>query len=314
MVSVERSGPAQLSYKFPLFRPVEATQLLWEIGDETGLNFGSHGDPRRRGGATGRGYELELIVYEEQPSAAAGPPGLRGGQPPVGPFVLGPLSDDQLEHIRRVIDAHQPRPPTTWQGPHRDVITHYERSVGRLLVENADGIRLHATGFLCRDRSFILTAKHVVDPDQELRLLGVEFGDKQVRAEIVELDPKVDIGVLRLVEPINGSPLHPANWAAAQWGTECIVLGYPNIGLLEPVPTIYLNTIAAVRRSYTLGHDLVELSTLLGAGFSGAPVMSVHGQLIGMVTSFPGNPDERWSAMALPPEILAAWADRISKP
>lgn len=202
--------------------------------------------------------------------------------------VRGFLTVSEERTLGEVIERHLPR-SAGWSGRFANVVDHYASAVGRIIVASKDtGDEKFATGFLFDTRCLLLTAAHVVDPER-LELQYVEFGDRRVGAVVKTVDHKSDIATLELDAPVEASPLRirlPPTSVA--WGSECVVIGFPNIPGMEPTPpSVYELQLASVKRNYIVGERLLDLSTHLGSGFSGSPVIDGRHALLGIVIAFP---------------------------
>lgn len=224
------------------------------------------------------------------------------------------LSAAEEATIRDLIEASS-AVPLVWDGAElNNVAGRYFDSVGRVLLIDRRGDNRFASGFLYRERNLLVTAAHVVDPAY-LELASVQFGEFSTSGAVIRLDREKDIGLVRLDEPAPGRPIainRPVHTLKA--GTRAVVIGHPNMPGLEPTPSIYELKIASVKRSYLMKTDLIELSTHLGGGFSGAPLLDEGHTLVGMVVAYPdseGGDDvaigkwPRWTPLAVGSDEIA---------
>ena len=141
--------------------------------------------------------------------------------------------------------------------------------------------RLTGSGFVIED-NYVLTNAHVV-AGTDVVALDTVMGVKQ--AQVVLYDPEVDIAVLR--SP--GLGIAPLSWSEQELlpNDAAVILGHPNSGPFTATP-------ARVRtRLHISGPDIYaagrverEAYALRGdvrQGNSGGPLVSVDGQVVGMV-------------------------------
>ena len=272
-------------------------QLLWEIEDKIGLR---------------------LMAYEEGDETDGYANG--GGTDSSGPydfdvFIKRPLTTTEQDLLAEVVAAHIPR-ARLYRGNAVNVVTRYSTRVGRLLVRNANtGEDRFASGFLFDRPDLLMTAAHVIDNPWQLQ--RVEFGEVKMHAKPLRIDTRKDIAILRLERPINGSPLRVRHVLEDTQclGLECVVVGFPDIPGMEPSVSVYGVRIASVRNDYLMGQNVIERSTHLGSGASGAPVMSKRQNLVGMVVGYPERQDggdkaypwPKWTPVAVMNRKLIAW-------
>lgn len=284
-----------------------AHQLLWDIEDNVGVRVGRHSEQESVSGALNTsGNEITVVVYGPEQS------------PTTPPYVQGKvLSAEEEEQLELAIMQHTPRAPN-YQGELSDAVTRYADSVGRVLVrEKSTGDEKYASGFLYERRDCLLTAAHVIEPEK-FDLAGIEFSNSLVEAKIIKVDLLHDIALLKLHRPVSASPfrIRYPFVAPGSLGKHCVVIGYPSIPGMEHSPSFYEVSLVSKKRNYIMQQDLIELSTHLGSGCSGAPVLTIDHSLIGMIVGFPddgtGETGRRviwpkWTPVAVPSNELAAW-------
>lgn len=290
----------------------DPTQLAWDIEDQTDLRIGGSGSDGLHtieGYINTSGDTVQVVLYEEG-SIPTAPEGLS--------FRARTLNHLEEEHLREVVMNHVAR-PMIYHGGMAPVVTRYAWSVARILVKNSQtGDEKFATGFLFESRDMFLTASHVVTLPFVIQ--RIEFGNMSIGGEVVRNDVKRDIALLRLDREIQAPSLRirRAIRAPDDLGMECVVVGFPNIPGMESSPSIYELRLASIRKNYLMGQDVIELSTYLGSGCSGAPVLNARHSLIGMVVGYPdeqrgdhdagrGYPWPKWTAVAVPCNELVGW-------
>jgi len=297
-------------YRFPVSERGPFVRTLgWDLLADLDLLLIDPGSPSREtsyrrpdGVISTDGDSREIVIQLYEPSDGS----FGGGTP-------RHLSDDDRSAVQRAIDAGGPV-PDVWSGSDlHNVAGRFAASVGRVLMKSAGGDEHFGTGFLYRERDLLATAAHVVDPNA-LTLVAIEFPMVRVGGEVVDLDRKADVAIVRLGERVPARPVAidlPAS--DIKPGREALVIGYPNMPGLEIAPSLLAVRIASVRRSYLMDSDLVELSTHLGGGYSGAPVLDAGHTLVGLVVAYPEEPEgddiatgkwPRWTPLAATSETL----------
>jgi S1-C subfamily serine protease len=144
--------------------------------------------------------------------------------------------------------------------------------------------RFPATGIVWQRDGIIVTAHHVVEQDDNIRL-GLH-GGQTVPATLVGRDPTTDLAVLRAT----GLELVPPVWAesdgaALQVGHLVLALGWPGqtiqatLGIVSTVGESW-RTPASGRMDRYIQTDIV-----MYPGFSGGPLVNAAGQVVGLNTS-----------------------------
>lgn len=153
------------------------------------------------------------------------------------------------------------------------VIKAYRRAGGKRFTSNGAGVIISANGY-------ILTANHVVDGYESIRILTVD-GDAPMLARIVLTEPAYDVALLK-VEPTK--PLEAASLAAAQSiveGRQALVIGNP-LGMGQ---TVRAGTIGEVKTVSWDGHRAplrTVNATILKGNSGGGTFDLVTGELLGI--------------------------------
>ncbi len=142
--------------------------------------------------------------------------------------------------------------------------------------------RLAASGVIHSADGLIITANHVVERDDNVRV-GLPNGET-VSATVVGRDPSTDIAVLR----VNASGLTPANWdvnGAARVGHLVLALGRP-----EKTVQATLGVISAIGEGWrtAMGGQIdryVQTDVTMYPGFSGGALLSASGYFVGLNSS-----------------------------
>lgn len=140
--------------------------------------------------------------------------------------------------------------------------------------------RLAASGIVWSADGLIVTAHHIVQQDDNIQI-GLPDG-QTVAATLVGRDPTTDLAVLR-AETKNLSPLT---------STENMQVGHLVLALGRPGQTVQatLGIIGALGESWRtpvggLVDHYVQTDVVMYPGFSGGPLVSSAGQLLGLNTS-----------------------------
>ena len=130
------------------------------------------------------------------------------------------------------------------------------------------------------EHRLILTNAHVVEGGTGY---FIDLADgRQVRAELVGIDPPTDIAVLRA--PVSGAPaIAFADSDAARVGDVVFAVGYP-FGIDQ---TVSLGIISGLGRSTSADQlqDFIQTDAAINSGNSGGPLLDSSGRLVGVNTA-----------------------------
>lgn len=146
-----------------------------------------------------------------------------------------------------------------------------------------EGRRRHpASGIVWSADGLIVTANHVVTRDEDLRV-GLPNGEK-VSASVVGRDPTTDLALLR----VDASSLGTPNWI----GAGQVRVGHLVLALGRPGKSVQatLGVISALGDSWRTGgggkiDQYMQTDVVMYPGFSGGPLVSASGQIIGLNSS-----------------------------
>jgi serine protease Do len=150
------------------------------------------------------------------------------------------------------------------------------------------------TGFVISEDGLIVTNNHVVDGVDSITVI---FQDgRRTDAEVVGLDPKTDLAVIRVKSdralpsiPLGDSDaLLPGDWVVA--------IGNP-FGLGH---TVTAGIVSATGRFIGLGpyDDFIQTDAAINPGNSGGPLLNLKGEVIGINTAI--NPQANTIGFAVP--------------
>lgn len=150
-------------------------------------------------------------------------------------------------------------------------------SAGKSIVQVAARRRMPASGIVWSADGLILTAHHVVERDDRIKV-GLPDGST-VQASLVGRDPTSDLAVLRA----EASGLTPAAWAEA----ESVRVGHLVLAIGRPGHDLQatLGVISALNYQSDENKYFAQTDVVMYPGFSGGPLVSVTGQVIGLNSS-----------------------------
>ena len=142
--------------------------------------------------------------------------------------------------------------------------------------------RVSASGVVWSDDGVIVTAHHVVERDENIRV-GLPDGSS-VRAKLIGRDPSTDLAVLKAETT---GLAHPA-WV----GPESLKVGHLVLGLGRPGRTIRatMGIVGVLGESWRtpMGGRLdryLQSDVVMYPGFSGGPLVDASGQVLGINSS-----------------------------
>lgn len=142
--------------------------------------------------------------------------------------------------------------------------------------------RLAASGFVWAHEGLIITAHHVIEQDENIRI-GLPSGDA-IPATLVGRDPTTDLALLR----VQGVTLAPSDWVEAQSvrvGHLVLALGRP--GRSVQATSGIISALGESWRTPTGGRvdQYVQPDLSMYPGFSGGPLVAATGRIIGLNTT-----------------------------
>lgn len=153
----------------------------------------------------------------------------------------------------------------------------------KAVVVRVDGRRrLSATGIVWSEDGVIVTANHVLRRDNKLRV-GLADGSK-IDAELIGRDPTTDLAALR----IKSAGLETPNWGKPsdlQIGHIVLALGRPGKSVQATLGII--SALGGTWRTPAGGQveNYLQTDVIMYPGFSGGPLLSVEGSVLGLNTS-----------------------------
>jgi putative serine protease PepD len=168
-----------------------------------------------------------------------------------------------------------PAAPQTMQA----VTAAARQSVCIVLAERGNGTT-SGTGFMVAD-GYLLTSHHVVQGADRLRVLCPEH--PAIEVKMVNADADNDVALLQS-NLLNIRPLPLGASANVQVGQEITVIGYPRADLVAAeAATVTQGIVNSVRGG------ALQIQAPVGPGSSGSPVLTLQGQVIGVVRAVLGS-------------------------
>jgi S1-C subfamily serine protease len=169
-----------------------------------------------------------------------------------------------------------------------------------LVMGDACGLAVSGSGWVA-EGGLVVTAAHVVAGQNETT---IESEGKSVSAEAVAFDPRNDVAVLRVEEPL-GAPALPLGDGRS--GESVAILGYPRGGPLVATPGRVGRTATVISDdAYGHGPVLRTITSLRGRvrhGHSGGPAINARGEVEAMV--FAARIGSR-GGFGVPPRVIRA--------
>lgn len=168
-----------------------------------------------------------------------------------------------------------------------DQLADVVKTAGRGIVTVAARPRQSATGILWKaeNETVILTADHVIEREDDITI-GLP-GGRSAKAQLVGRDPGTDIAVLRLTGGDLGTDAAPlATGDEVRVGSLVFAVGRPG----SDGPRVSFGAISSLegpRRSWQGGEieQIIFADVTLYPGFSGGPLVDLHGRVVGMSSS-----------------------------
>ncbi len=181
---------------------------------------------------------------------------------------------------RSVVTVTSPAPSgTPAAGAPADFSTVYadvQSGVGLVLVSTCDGV-VSGSGFLVDERT-LATAAHVVD---DARYISVDLAGVRQPAQVIGVDPSIDVALLSLDTPVDG---HVFTFAPhdPQPGTHVAAIGFP----FDEPKSLTEGTVSGLDRDITTEsgefHGLLQTDTAINPGNSGGPFVDLNGDVVGL--------------------------------
>lgn len=164
---------------------------------------------------------------------------------------------------------------------------------GDILPQEFKGASL-GSGFIINPDGLILTNHHVVEKAEKIL---VTLSDKrQFEAELIGVDPKTDIALIRIKNPEPLPFVQLGDSDRAEVGEWAMAIGNP-FGLEQ---TVTVGIVSAKGRAIGSGpyDDYIQTDASINPGNSGGPLFNIRGEVIGINTAI--NPSGQGIGFAIP--------------
>ncbi len=145
------------------------------------------------------------------------------------------------------------------------------------------------SGFVVDDEGHIVTNNHVIEDAESVSIL---FSDgTELPAEVVGMDPRNDLAVLKVAEPpLSAAPITMGTSADLRVGQRAIAIGNP-FGLDQTLTT---GVVSALGRPLQTERDrfifnVIQTDAAINPGNSGGPLLNSRGNVIGVNTAIREN-------------------------
>ncbi|MEM7046119.1 MAG: DegQ family serine endoprotease [Pseudomonadota bacterium] len=136
------------------------------------------------------------------------------------------------------------------------------------------------SGFVISSQGHIITNNHVIDQADTITV--ILHDDTELEAQVVGVDPRTDVAVLKVDPPASLTPLTWGDSSDVQVGEWVLAIGNP-FGFGGTVTAGIVSAIA--RRNLAQGYvDFIQTDASINRGNSGGPLFNMQGEVIGVNT------------------------------
>lgn len=189
-----------------------------------------------------------------------------------------------------------------------------------IVYENKQPI---GTGFLCQYPNLIMTCAHIFKNEEIERQFVFRANDGDFVSELVYIDQKMDVAVLKLKYAMEASPLMLVGNFEHKKGETLVMAGYDQYSInLERERILFSEVRILAFKNLDKGDGVIKkLVGFYGSadyGFSGGPLFNLEEKVVGMITNAdfdsknPDNPKESFN-VAVILEDLSSILDSLSK-
>ncbi|MEJ5246723.1 MAG: trypsin-like peptidase domain-containing protein [Caldilinea sp.] len=187
-----------------------------------------------------------------------------------------------------------------------DALAALVERAGQSLVRVEGRSRLSASGVIYTADGVIVTAHHVVERNEHLRV-GLPDG-RSVEATLIGRDPGADLAVLR----VSQEALNPATWVNA----DELRVGHLVLATARPARSVQatLGVVSALGGPWRTGagseiDHYLQTDVVMYPGFSGGALLTMDGRIAGVNTSAL----VRGASVAIPAQTVARSVETILK-
>ncbi len=140
------------------------------------------------------------------------------------------------------------------------------------------------SGVIIDAQGHILTNAHVVDKASKI-YVALSENSRELEATLIGKDTRIDLAVLKIVEPGPYPFLAPGRSDDLMLGETVIAIGNP-LGLGHSITTGIVSSLKRrIQLSEQLSSVFIQTDALINPGNSGGPLINVNGELIGINTA-----------------------------
>ncbi|WP_342537604.1 serine protease [Sporosarcina sp. FSL K6-1540] len=193
-----------------------------------------------------------------------------------------------------------------------DMYNKYSVCIVRITVKLPNGDLSSGTGFHI-GKGYIVTARHVIEDNEIEEVVGEYSNNLEVKKVVYPKDIQIDLALLETdfnldyyinkveivgkdVEKIDHIEIggHLDDWIGEEFVlTNVILMGFPPIPLSKtPILVAVKAEVNAIIDKYIGPHPHFIISSVPRGGFSGGPVISEYGFLLGILTESLGEQDK----------------------
>lgn len=148
--------------------------------------------------------------------------------------------------------------------------------------ETTKSIIVTGTAFSVTKNGFLLTSAHIVNEKDKIEVF-IPDKNLSIPARLIALDRTADLALLKINNAT--TPLPIIDWTNVSSGLDIVALGFPNPQVLGESLKITSGIINSID-SNKLTPFLFQFSAQIHPGNSGGPVLSVAGDVVGVVHGF----------------------------
>ena len=148
--------------------------------------------------------------------------------------------------------------------------------------ETTKSIIVTGTAFSVTKNGFLLTSAHIVNEKDKIEVF-IPDKNLSIPARLIALDRTADLALLKINNAT--TPLPIIDWTNVSSGLDIVALGFPNPQVLGESLKITSGIINSID-SNKLTPFLFQFSAQIHPGNSGGPVLSVAGDVVGLVHGF----------------------------
>ena len=135
---------------------------------------------------------------------------------------------------------------------------------------------------------YAVTNHHIVAGKQSVVL--VNSRGTEIPARVLLSDASNDIALLAVDNPEHLPPALPLATAGARLGASVFTIGFPRVDVMGVTPKLSIGIISSVNGMYDAPASY-QISVPIQPGNSGGPLLNMHGEVVGLVTSMLGRVD-----------------------